>query len=55
MATGFSMFVVSGFRVPLAWALAAFLIGALVLAYPLIRTSRYSPRLRTRSRRQRQK
>jgi membrane protein CcdC involved in cytochrome C biogenesis len=40
MATGFSMFVVSGFRVPLAWALAAFLIGALVLSYPLIRTSR---------------
>jgi membrane protein CcdC involved in cytochrome C biogenesis len=40
MATGFSMFVVSGFRVPLAWALGAFLIGALVLAYPLIRTSR---------------
>jgi membrane protein CcdC involved in cytochrome C biogenesis len=40
MATGFSMFVVSGFRVPLAWALGAFLIGALVLSYPLIRTSR---------------
>jgi len=40
MATGFSMFIVSGFRVPLAWALGAFLIGALVLSYPLIRTSR---------------
>ena len=40
MATGFSMFVVSGFRPPLAWALGAFLIGALVLSYPLIRTSR---------------
>jgi len=40
MATGFSMFVVSGFRIPLAWALGAFLIGALVLSYPLIRTSR---------------
>lgn len=40
MATGFSMFVVSGFRVPLAWALGAFLIGAVVLSYPLIRTSR---------------
>ena len=40
MATGFSMFVVSGFRVPLVWALGAFLIGALVLSYPLIRTSR---------------
>lgn len=40
MATGFSMFVVSAFRVPLAWALGAFLIGAVVLSYPLIRTSR---------------
>ena len=40
MATGFSMFIVSSFRVPLAWALGAFLIGALVLSYPLIRTSR---------------
>src|SRR5215469_5051171 len=40
MATGFSMFIVSGFRVPLAWALGAFLIGALALSYPLIRTSR---------------
>jgi membrane protein CcdC involved in cytochrome C biogenesis len=39
MATGFSMFAVPGFRVPIAWALGAFLIGALVLAYPLIRTS----------------
>jgi membrane protein CcdC involved in cytochrome C biogenesis len=40
MATGFSMFVVPAFRVPWAWAAAAFLIGALFLAYPLIRTSR---------------
>jgi membrane protein CcdC involved in cytochrome C biogenesis len=40
VATGFSMFIVSGFRVPLAWALGSFLIGALVLSYPLIRTSR---------------
>jgi membrane protein CcdC involved in cytochrome C biogenesis len=40
MATGFSMFILSGFRVPLAWALGAFLIGALVLSHPLIRTSR---------------
>jgi len=40
MATGFSMFIVPGFRVPWAWALGAFLIGALVLAEPLIRTSR---------------
>ena len=40
MATGFAMFVAPVFRVPLAWGLAAFLLGALVLAYPLLRTSR---------------
>ncbi|MGA8043113.1 MAG: cytochrome c biogenesis protein CcdC [Terracidiphilus sp.] len=39
MATGFSMFVVPMFRVPWSWALAAFLIGAIVLAYPLLLTS----------------
>ena len=40
MATGFSMFVVPEFRVPLMWGLAAFLVGALALAYPLLATSR---------------
>ena len=40
MATGFSMFVVPAFRIPIAWAAAAFFIGAAVLAYPLLRTSR---------------
>lgn len=40
MATGFSMFVVPAFRVPWTWALGAFLIGAVALAYPLLRTSR---------------
>ncbi len=39
MATGFSMFVVPMFRVPWSWALAAFLVGAIVLAYPLLLTS----------------
>ncbi|MGB6973495.1 MAG: cytochrome c biogenesis protein CcdC [Terracidiphilus sp.] len=39
MATGFSMFIVPGFRVPWMWALAVFAIGATVLAYPLLRTS----------------
>jgi membrane protein CcdC involved in cytochrome C biogenesis len=34
------MFIVPAFRVPWAWAAAAFLIGAIFLAYPLIRTSR---------------
>ena len=40
MATGFSMFVVPAFRVPWSWALIAFLLGAIALAYPLLLTSR---------------
>jgi membrane protein CcdC involved in cytochrome C biogenesis len=40
MATGFCMFFVPAFRLPWTWALGAFLVGALVLAYPLILTSR---------------
>lgn len=40
MATGFSMFVVPAFRVPWIWAIGAFLVGAIVLAYPLLLTSR---------------
>lgn len=40
MATGFSMFVDSSFRVPWTYALAAFLIGAIVLAWPLLLTTR---------------
>jgi membrane protein CcdC involved in cytochrome C biogenesis len=40
MATGFSMFIVPAFRLPLIWAVAAFLIGAVGLAYPLLRTTR---------------
>jgi len=40
MATGFSMFLVPGFRIPWAWAGIAFVIGFGVLAYPLLRTSR---------------
>ncbi len=40
MATGFCMFVMPGFRVPLLWGLAAFLVGAIALAYPLLATSR---------------
>lgn len=40
MATGFSMFVVPAFRVPLLWGAIAFLIGAILLAYPLLLTSR---------------
>ena len=40
MATGFSMFVVPAFRVPVVWGIGAFMLGAILLAYPLIRTSR---------------
>lgn len=40
MSTGFSMFAVPATRVPLAWALAALALGAVVFAIPLIRTSR---------------
>jgi len=40
MATGFSMFVVPAFRVPWVWGACAFLIGAIFLAYPLLKTSR---------------
>ena len=40
MATGFCMFIVPAFRLPFTWAIGAFAIGALVLAYPLILTSR---------------
>ena len=40
MATGFSMFVVPGFRIPWAWAALAFAIGAVALAWPLLLTTR---------------
>jgi len=40
MATGFSMFFVPAFRIPWAWAGAAFLIGAIALAWPLLLTTR---------------
>ncbi len=39
MATGFCMFIVPAFRVPWTWGLGAFVIGAIVLAYPLLATS----------------
>jgi membrane protein CcdC involved in cytochrome C biogenesis len=40
MATGFCMFLAPPFRVPPLWAGGAFLLGAMALAYPLLRTSR---------------
>lgn len=39
MATGFSMFIVPAFRVQWSWAIGAFLIGAIALAWPLLLTS----------------
>ena len=39
MATGFGMFFVPAMRVPWSWAIGAYLIGALLLSYPLARTS----------------
>jgi membrane protein CcdC involved in cytochrome C biogenesis len=39
MATGFCMFIVPAFRVPFVWGISAFLIGAVVFAYPLLLTS----------------
>lgn len=41
MATGFGMFLVPAMRIPWLWAMGAFLAGALIFAYPLIRTSRF--------------
>ena len=40
MTTGFLMFLVPQTRIPLAWAVAAVLAGALLLSYPLVRTSK---------------
>ena len=40
MATGFSMFTVPAFRIPWAWAGFSFLVGAIALAHPLLKTSR---------------
>ncbi len=39
MATGFCMFFVPSFRFPFTWAIGAFLIGAILLAWPLLATS----------------
>ena len=39
MATGFCMFFYPPCRIPLEWGVAAFLIGAVVLAVPLLLTS----------------
>ena len=40
MTLGLGMFVVPVFRVPWSWALAAFVLGAGLLAWPLLKTSK---------------
>jgi len=44
MSTGFSMFTAPMMRVPWSWAISAVLLGALVLAWPLLRSTRLEPR-----------
>lgn len=44
MSTGFAMFAVPMTRVPWSWAIGAFLLGALVLSWPLVRSTRLEPR-----------
>jgi membrane protein CcdC involved in cytochrome C biogenesis len=44
MATGFSMFFVPAFRIPLEWAGIAFVIGASALSVPLLLTTRLERR-----------
>lgn len=39
MSTGFFMFVVPAFRIPLLWAALALAVGLVFLSYPLIRSS----------------
>jgi membrane protein CcdC involved in cytochrome C biogenesis len=40
MATGFCMFFVPAFRIPWSWAGFSFFVGAVALAYPVLKTSR---------------
>ena len=40
MSTGFSMFAYAPTRIPATWALTAFVLGATLLAYPMIKSSR---------------
>ena len=40
MSTGFGMFAYAPTRIPALWAVTAFALGALVLSYPLVKSSR---------------
>jgi membrane protein CcdC involved in cytochrome C biogenesis len=42
MSTGFSMFAVSAFHIPLTWAFLAFVTGATLFAWPLVATTKLS-------------
>jgi membrane protein CcdC involved in cytochrome C biogenesis len=44
MSTGFGMFFAPMMRVPLTWALMALVSGAVLLAWPLLRSTRLEPR-----------
>lgn len=41
MSTGFLMFLYPPMRIPWEWGVIAFLIGAIVLSYPLIQTTTF--------------
>jgi membrane protein CcdC involved in cytochrome C biogenesis len=40
MSTGFSMFAAHAFRIPWTWGIASFVVGAALLAQPVIASSR---------------
>ena len=44
MSSGFAIFVMPMARVPWTWAIGTFLLGLLVLSYPLTSTTRLEPR-----------
>jgi membrane protein CcdC involved in cytochrome C biogenesis len=44
MSTGFFMFLAPMMRVPWSWAIAALVLGAFALAWPLLRSTRLEPR-----------
>lgn len=44
MSTGFLMFLAPMTRVPWSWAIGALALGALVLSWPLVRSTRLEPR-----------
>ena len=44
MSTGFMMFIAPMMRIPWLWAISAFLLGFLVLSWPLVSSTRLEPR-----------